>query len=506
MKNSVVMYLKMILSLFVTFFTTRIILKALGITDFGIYNLVAGAVSLLGFFNGSMSNTVQRYLAVGLGKGEECYLRQAFCISLTLNLVVAIFLLIFLELFGLWGFSSFFNIPADKEIAAFWGYQLMILITIVSTIATPYNASFNAHEDLALISVIEFGEILLKLVGAFCLMAYNGERLILYCFLLLVIQLVVFFTKVIYCHCHYFETRRPALFKGLDKDLLKDMLPFLGWNALESCSWLGKNQGIAVIMNSFYGTIVNAAYGVASQINGPLVLCSSTLLNSIRPQIYKSAGERNYGRMINLSIIASKFAFLVLLCVLQPFVFILPWILKVWLVTVPEYSYGFSLLLISVTIISYLSIGMNIAVQANGNVKIYQIVASIIILISLPIGYMVYSVSDNVYMFLIIMVVVECISVICKYFVASRILDIKQALLYTEIVMPCMFCLILCCITSYALYGAIEPGENVSLIAVYALTSFIVASVIAFYIGLKGQERQIIKSIFKSMYNYVSKR
>lgn len=497
------MYLKMVLSLFVTFYTTRVVLNALGITDFGVFNLVAGAVSLLGFFNGSMSNTVQRYLAVGLGKGEFSYLRQAFSISLSLNIIVSLILLIVLELFGMWGFSSFFNIPEGKINAAFWGYQIMIVITIISTIATPYNASFNAHEDLSLVSVIEMGETVLKLLGAFLLTVFSNDRLVLYCAILLAIQFLILLIKIAYCRSHYQETRRFVFMKGVDKDLLREMLPFLGWNAMEACSWLGKNQGVAVLMNTFYGTIVNAAYGIASQINGPLVLCSSTLLNSIRPQIYKAAGEGNGKKMINLSIIASKFAFLVLLCVLQPFVFILPWVLKIWLVNVPEYSYGFSLLLISVTMTGYLSIGMNIAVQADGNVRLYQLVASLVILISLPIGYFVYSLSNDVYMFLIIMVIVEILSVAIKYFVASRVIEVKQSELYIKIVMPCVICLILCGITSYALYSLYDPGSDALLIGGYVASSFVVAGTIAFLVGLTRQERQIILSIFKTVRNHV---
>lgn len=500
--NSTVMYLKMILSLGVTFYSTRIILKALGVTDFGIFNLVAGAISLLGFFNGAISNTVQRYLAFEMGGGKADRLRNTFSISLSLNIAIGIILLIVLQLFGLWGFSSFFVIPEAKIYEAKIAYQIMIATTVVSVIATPYNAAINAHEDLILLSIIEFTEACLKLGGAFVLLAIGADRLVWYCIFLLIIQVLSLSVKLIYSEVRYSETRHIRLF-NVDKTLLKEMLPFIGWNAIEASSWLGKNQGIAVLMNTCYGTIVNAAYGVASQINGPVTFFSSTLLNAIRPQIYKSGGSGNYERMIRLSILASKFAFLVLFCVFLPFVFLLPTILKIWLTTIPEYSEGFSALLLSITLISYLSIGINIAIQAYGDVKKYQLVTSIIILLSLPIGYGIYSVSDNVYMFLMIMVVVEVITVLCKYYMASSVLPVTFGRLLKEIGLPCVFVCLIVGVSSYLISTVIPLNTNLINAALFGFADLMLAVAISYLVGFNRYEKSLVRDMIKTILSYI---
>lgn len=502
LKNSAVMYLKMILSIGITFYSTRIILKALGVEDFGIYNLVAGAVSLLGFFNGSISNTIQRYLAYGMGKGEEQRLRDTFNLSLSLNIILALIICVALEIFGIWGFDDFFVIPKEKMHSAYIAYQIMIGTTAVSIIATPFNAAFNAHEDLIVLSIVEFVESLLKLAAAFILLEYMSDRLILYCILLFAIHFASLAFKYFFSYCHYSETRKVQMFK-YDKGLLREMLPFIGWNALEASSWLGKNQGVAVLMNTLYGTVVNAAYGVATQINGPVVFFSSTLLNSIRPQIYKSGGANDYNRMIGLSVMASKFAFLILLCFFIPFSFLLPYVLKVWLTVVPEYSERFSILLLSITMISYLSIGMNIAIQAHGKVKQYQLVSSIIILLSLPIGYAIYCLSHDVYMFLYVMVAVEIISVMTKYYMSSLILPVTFMQLIRSIFAPCACVAIVSICIGFAVEHFMGQTDGVLRNIAVAVILFVMTMILSYAIGFDRHEKKLAKEVLHHIFKFV---
>lgn len=497
-KNTFVMYLKMILSLGVTFYSTRIVLEALGVTDFGIYNLVAGTISLLGFFNGSIANTIQRYLAFELGNGEEYRISQIFSISLNLNIIIAILMIVVLEVLGIYGFNYFFVIPIEKIGVAKVAYQIMVLTTIVSILSTPYNAAFNAHEHLTILSIVEFIESCLKLVCAYILLSFNHDRLILYCLFLLGIFLLSFIFKILYSFKQFEETKRFKLF-DFNKVLLKEIIPFWGWNALEACSWLGKNQGIAVLMNTLYGTIVNAAYGIASQINGPVTFFSSTLINAIRPQIYKSSGSKDYERMIWFSSLASKLAFLALTCFIIPFSFVIHEVFKLWLTIIPDYSERFSILLLTITLIGYLSIGVNIAIQAYGNIKKYQIVTSLIILISLPIGYMIYAFSDNPYMFLYIMIFVEFISVLSKYSIASDILSLSKFYFIREITLPCLSVVSIAIPISFLLYHFINPESHILYIAIFFILDFIAIILISYFCGLKKCEKDIINSIFENI-------
>lgn len=496
--NSVVMYLKMILSIGITFYSTRLVLFALGVNDFGVFNLVAGSISLLGFFNGSMSNTVQRYLAFELGGSSLQRLREVFNISLSLNVAIAFLLCLVLQVFGYWAFEHFFVISPTSLDAAKVAYQLMIVVTMVTTVMSPFNAAFNAHEDLALLAVVDFVESCLKLLAAVVVLGCQSERLIYYCTLLLLIQLFILGFKVVYARLKYPETHSIRLFR-FDVGLLREMLPFLGWNTLEACSWLGKNQGVAVLMNRFYGTVVNAAYGVANQINGPILFFSSTLLNAIRPQIYKSAGAGDNERMVRLSMMASKFAFMSLLCFFLPLSFLISDILTLWLTHVPDYSARFSVLILTVTLISYLSIGVNIAIQAHGNVRLYQLVASIIILVSLPIGYSIYALSKDVYLFLYMMIGVELISVFSKYFIASRILSVRMISFIKEIVWPCMKVVVVLLPVNYLLVILKDSIGGFMGALLFLFLDFLFILLVEFYIGINGAERQMFLRIYQSL-------
>lgn len=496
--NSMFLYIKMLLSLFVTFYSTRIILTNLGINDFGIYNLVAGTISLLGFVNGSMSNTVQRFLAYELGYGSLVRLKKFFSISLSSHIVVCFFMIFLLEFLGEVAFEHFFVIEPSRIVSAKIAFQLMIGVTVLSTISSPFDACVYAHEDIIIFAIIDFISSLLKLFAAFMLFYIQGDKLILYCSFIFMIQLMLTCFKYLFCRFKYEECRKIKLLEA-NKKLWKEVFPFLGWNMLESLSWLGKNQGIAVLMNSFYGTVVNAAYGIGGQINGQVMFFSSSLLNAIRPQIYKAGGTGEIDRMLLLSVTASKFAFFVLLLFINPLIFLLDKILLLWLGTVPDYTERICILLLLISLISYMSIGVNIAIQAYGDVRKYQITTSLIILITLPIGYILYSFSSNVYLFLYIMVLVEFISVISKYYVASKVFCRGRGYFIGKILIPCIVSFVVSVIFTYVFYFYLPIPKTIwGDISFVGLDICVVGGII-YWGGLSKKEREIIKRIIMSV-------
>lgn len=495
--NTIVLYIKMLLSIFVTFYSTRIILNALGVNDFGIYNLVAGAISLLGFVNGSMSNTVQRFLAYELGHGALERLRKTFALSMSMHLIVGIGLIVVLELLGILAFEYFFVIEKESVLSAKIAYQIMIGVAFLGTISSPLSACIYAHEDIALFAVVEFISSILKLGSAFVLMEFSQNRLVFYCIFLLIIQLLLFIFQALFCWFRYEECHHVELFR-LDRELKREVFPFLGWNMLESFSWLGKNQGISVLMNSFYGTVVNAAYGIGNQIQGQVMFFSTSLLNAIRPQIYKLGGAGDIAKMLSLSGVASKFAFFILLLLLCPLIFVLNKILYIWLGIVPEYTERICILLLIISLFNYMSIGINIAIQAYGNVKIYQIVASLIILLSIPISYLIYSFSNDVYLLLYIMVIVELISVVAKYYIAAQVFGYSIIYFIRSILLPCMAIFVISLFLSYFL-AIFMLEDKLWVYILFIIADVCMVSVLVFWGGLSKSERHVIINLFKSI-------
>lgn len=268
---------------------------------------------------------------------------------------------------------------------------------------------------------------------------------------------------------------------------------------IESISWLGKNQGVAVLLNTFYGTAINAAYGVANQINGQIMFFSNSLLSAIRPQIYKAGGTGNSERMIKLSITASKFAFFVLLIMFCPFIHVMDKILVFWLKNVPDYTEGISTLLLIITLISYMVTGINICIQANGKVKYYQIISSFIIFISLPIGYVISSIYHDVYTFLYVMIIVELILTFSKYYVASKTLHVSMKLFIYKLFLPCTSLFIISILISY--YGYQLFINNSLLIdnICYVLIDVLIICLLIFKFGLAVSEKQLILSLLSTV-------
>ena len=503
--NTVAMYIKMILSLFVTFFSTRIILNNLGVTDFGIYNLVAGAISLLGFVNGSMANTVQRFLAHELGHGEWERLRKIFSISFSMHFALGIGLVVILEFLGIFAFDHLFVIEGDRIGSAKMAYHFMVGVTFFSTISAPLNACIYAHEDIFLFAIIDFISSVLKLLAALVLAYTPGDKLIVYCLFLLVIQIFYFVFEVLFCRAKYKECRENKLFQ-IDRKIQHEVFPFLGWNMLESCSWLIKNQGIAVLMNTFYGTIVNAAYGIGNQINGQVMYFSSTLLGAIRPQIYKAAGSGDLKRMLSLSVSAAKLSFCMMLLFLCPLFFVLDKILVIWLKNVPDYTERFCMLLMLISLFTYLSTAVNVAIQAYGEVKRYQVISSLIILVSVPIGYMLYSYSSNVYLFLYILVGVELLSVLIKYQVAANVLQQKFSFFFKGIFAPCIFVFLLSICTS-ALLSLFLLGNKDWLHAIlFILLDVCMVGGLIYFIAFSQKEKNITLQIISNVIHKICKR
>lgn len=386
--NTLSLYGKMVVTTIISLYLTRAVLNYLGTSDFGLYNLIGGVISLLSFINSALMVSTQRYLSVAMGEKNSSKVKSIFSSSFFIHIVFVIILIFVFELCSGFLFNGFLNIEHSRVYTAKIIYQIMIISTVFTVLGVPYNALINAKEDLWLYSVVEIICAILKLCVIFIFHYSKSDALVVYTLWILIITIVNFLLKCIWCIVKYEECRNVSVFVKEKKNisLMREMVMYSGWNAFGTLAIVGRNQGVAVLLNVFYGTAVNAVYGIANQVNSQLIYFSTMMTTSITPQIMKSYGEGNKSRMLDLSVFACKLSFLLSAVFAIPLLLELPLILKVWLKNVPEYTENFCSLIIYVFLLMQFYPGLNRAIQASGKIRLYQFLTSIIILLPIPVG------------------------------------------------------------------------------------------------------------------------
>lgn len=410
--NSIALYLKLFITVIVGLYLTRVVLNRLGVDDYGIYNLIGGVISLLSFLQAALTVSTQRYLSVAIGKKDSQVLNTVFSSSLAIHIVLSLGILAIFELCSLFLFDGFLNIPADRIWAAKRVYHIMVLSTFFTILQVPFTADITAREDLWLLAIVESVSAILKLCVIFLFDCSSLDALILYTLWVFIVTIVSLVPKLIWAVYRYDECRLFHFWKFIRKDSIKEMLGFTCWNAFGTLALLGRNQGVAILQNIFFGPSINAVYGIANQLNGHLVYCSNAMTTSITPQIMKSEGEGNRSRMLRLSVFASKLAFFLSAVFALPLIIEIDTVLLFWLKTVPEYTSTYCILILCMFLIMQLYPGLSRAVQAIGDIRTYQIVTSILLLLPLPIGYIMYKLGMHNTSVLYVMILSQIIQMI----------------------------------------------------------------------------------------------
>lgn len=309
--NTGILYGRIIITVGISLFTTRIVLDALGAEDYGIFNLIAGVIVMLSFLKNAMATSTQRFLSFFQGKKDKVMQAKIFWNSMFFHLMLGLALWGILELAGLFLFDGFLNIPADKLGEAKLVYHFMVVNVFFLILSVPYNGSLVAHENMVYVALVNILEVLMKLAIALFLYQTSGSKLIIYGLLMAGISSVSFVVYAVFCIKSYEECKISNRQK-IDKPLLKELGSYASWNLFGSLCSLGRTQGLAVILNLFFGAIINSAYAIANQVSGQLMFLSTTMLKSINPQIMKSEGNGDRKRMLRLAMIASKFGFFLL--------------------------------------------------------------------------------------------------------------------------------------------------------------------------------------------------
>lgn len=385
-KNTIMLYVRMLLSIVVSLYTSRVVLQTLGIEDYGIYGVVGGVVVMFSFLNGAMATSTSRFLTFEIGKKDLERLRATFVSAFAVHLIIGIIILALAETVGMWFLCEKMVIPSDRTAAAHWVYQCAIIGMLISVTQVPYNASIVAHEKMDVYAYFELLNIFLKLGIVYLLLIGNIDKLILYAILMLVVQLFIAFAYRWYGARHYEECR---LSTKIDMTIAKPMMKFTGWALFGNIAYLGFTQGLNIILNIFFGPIVNSSRSIAVQVQGTVNSFWTNFQTAVNPQIIKSYAQNEKERLQSLVNRSCLFSFYLLLIFAVPIVIYTSEILTIWLGTVPNYTVQFVQCALFISLVDSMAEPLVTSIKANGNIKAYQIVISIMFMIILPISYII---------------------------------------------------------------------------------------------------------------------
>ena len=423
--NTIVLYVKIIVSILVGLYLTRIVLDVLGIEDFGIYNLIAGVIAVLAFIESSLMMSTQRYLSLALGEGDQGRVREYFSAGLQIHIIIALLIAAILELCGLFLFDGFLNIPTDRVIIARQIYQLMILSTCITMIGIPFNAIINAYEDIWFYGLLQIFCIIARLGIIFGFTYIFLDSLLLYTIWIMSTTIIGVVVSIVWCYFKYDTTHRLTLSPQKSWNKIREMLSFTGWNTFGAFAVVCRNQGISVVLNVFFGPAINGVFGIANQVDGQLISFANTLTSSMTPQIVKSQGQGNSDRLRKLSVFACKMAFLLSAFFALPLMIELPLVLSMWLKEVPPYAELYCRVILFTFLICEFYPGLARGIQAVGVIKWQQIWSSTCILAPIPIGVILFKIGMPHYTITYLMVIAQICSFAVFVYWAWRLYGLK---------------------------------------------------------------------------------
>ena len=441
-QNTIILYLRMLVLLLVSLYPSRVVLDVLGIEDYGIYNVVGGIVMLLGFLNGTMSTASSRYITVALSEGKISRMKDVFSSILVINIVLSIIMVLVAETIGLWFFYNKMQIPNERLVAAFWVYQISIITVVLSIVSVPYNAAIIAHEKMKAFAYITMSDAFGKLLMVYIIQWIAFDRLIVYAICMFLIQLIDRLIFGFYCKRHFEEVHVKWTF---DRNLLKDMMAFISWSSYGSFATVGFTHGLNILLNMFFGPAINAARGIAVQIQSNVVAFTTNFQTAINPQLTKSTAQEDFESTRKLLLSSSKYSFCLLCMLGLPILAETHFILAIWLKEVPDYTVSFVRITLLISIWGSLANPLRVINQAEGHIRKFQLYECTLLLMIVPLSYIALRTWHIPVLVFVIHFMIECLAhiirlrivlpkigmKICEYF---RVLYIKLIGLFLSLI------------------------------------------------------------------------
>lgn len=497
-KNTSYLYIKMGITMFISLYITRLILNSLGASDFGIFNIVGGAISMLAFLNGSMAAATQRFMSYAEGENNESKKIVIFNSSIVLHLIIALFVGVLLEIGAFFLFDGVLNIPENRISSAKIIYHCAVLSTIFTILTVPYDAVINAHENMLYYAAVGVFESFLKLATAFIVVYTLSDKLIVYGIFTAITALIIQLVMRIYCIRHYPECRL-SLRNTVDVGILKEMTIFAGWNALSSILGVLSQYGMGVVLNHFFGTIVNAAQGIANQISGQLGALSSNAMKAVNPVIVKSAGAHDEAMLYRSTILGSKALFFIMSICFLPILANLEPILKLWLVNIPQYTVIFIQLYFTVNLIDTLSICQTTAINGVGRIKRYSLFMTIINVIPFFGSLIMFSIGFTPEWYYVLLIVAAVCKLASRLFFAAKECKFNMMNMFVNDTLRASAAFLVSFGVAFFINQEIVETESVT----YLLSSVIIGALFYFFVyiffGFNQAERRYFYNVICSI-------
>lgn len=483
-KNTLVLYVRMLFTMGISLFTSRVVLQTIGVEDYGISSVVGGVISMFTFINAAMVSSTQRYLNFELVRGDANQLRSVFSTSLQIHALIALAIIVLSETVGLWFLNEKLVIPEARMTAAMWVYQCSILSCAVSIMSTPYNAVIVAHEKMSAFAYISILDVSLKLLVVYLLVVLPFDKLIILAILNLLVQLFIRYIYTLYCHRHFPESYFQFRF---NKTLFKEMFGFAGWSFWGNLAAILYTQGLNMMLNIFFGPIVNAARGIAVQVQSAVQQFVGGFQTALNPQITKNYASNNLPQMHSLMFRSARFSFLLLFFLSLPVLMETNFILTLWLKTVPDDAVIFTQIMICISLIYTTANPCIIANQATGKVKIYQMVVGGILLLILPISYVVLKLGAPAYSVFIVHFCIESLAQFSRMYMLRKLIHLPLWQYMKNIYIPIVSTVVIAIILPLVVRMQFAEGWLRFLAVGFTCVLSVGAS--SYFIGFTKQER-----------------
>lgn len=477
----------MLLIMALTLYTSRIVLNTLGFEDFGIYNVVAGFVSMFAFLNNAMASATQRFLSFEIGNKDFIQLRNVFSMSVNIHFIIAFVILLLSETIGLWFVNTQLNIPPERMVAVQWVYQFSILTLMVNIVSVPYNAIIIAHERMNVFAVVSIVEVSLHLLIVFMLQWFGFDKLKLYAVLMFSVSLIIRLIYGIYCKNKFKESKFRLFW---NQPMFKTLMSFAGWNLWGNVASVIMGQGINILLNIFFGPVVNAARGISYQVKGAMSQFVGNFQIAMNPQIIKSYASGNTKYMNLLIFKGAKFSFFLLFALSFPVLIETQFILEIWLKSVPEYTKIFTQLVIIIILIDSMSGTLRTAAQATGRIKLYQGVVGGLLILNLPFSYAMLKLGYTPEITFYVGILISIIALICRLIILKKLIELEITKFFIEVIIKGFLVVIVSCILFFGIIHFTKQILTNEYLTIILAIIICISSI--YFVGLDKIEKKYI--------------
>ena len=500
-KNTLLLYFRMLFMMVVSLYTSRVVLNALGVEDYGIYNVVGGIVLMFNVISGSLSAAITRFITYELGKGNQEKLKRIFSSAVTTQLGLALIIILLAEILGIWFLNVKMNIPESRIIAANWVFQFSIFTFAINLISVPYNAIIIAHEKMSAFAYISIIEAIGKLAIAYLIMVSSIDKLIFYAILMCCIALIVRFCYGKYCTRHFRECHYHFIW---DKQLLKNMFNFAGWNFIGASSAILRDQGGNIVINIFCGPTVNAARGIAFQVNNAIQGFVTNFMTALNPQITKSYASGEHKYMMTLIFQGARLSFYMLLLLSLPIILNTQYILSIWLGIVPDHTALFVQLILIFAMSESLSQPLITAMLATGRIRNYQIIVGGLQIMNLPISYFLLRFGFIPEAIIGVAIVISQCCLVARLVLLRKMIGLSFRKYLKRVYLNVLLVTTIASVMSFFVSRQFE--ESFLNFIILCILTIICTGVTIYYIGCNKSERLFLLNRFYNIKNKILKK